>query len=334
MPAARVAFVPPNSFTVPPPRSPHRRGFGLTELSSRLPKPITYVLAGGGAHGCVQWGLLQALAETDIKPDALIGTSAGALSGSIFAEDPVSGVNRLAYVWSQLDLQALIGDGWLSIVRSATSRKSGLAENTALREAIEGILEVRTFADLKLPFAAVSTDLASGLAIALDDGPIVPALLASSAIPGVLPPVKIHGRYYVDGLASANLPTQLAVRRGAGSIIALDTGSRAPAELSTSAAKVVARVSNILGATQRRSQLTAAARHVPVVLIPTPGDLGGTLDFGSTIEVAGRAYVMARQFLDTLAETLPARVEPGLYAPPEELRLDTEVLEVLRPVTL
>src|SRR4051812_34512837 len=96
---------------VPPPRPiAVRRRSDLLRLTSRLPSPIHYVLAGGGAHGCVQWGSLQALAETDLRPDALIGSSAGALTGAIVAEDPVAAVHRLAYVWSQLDLQALLGD--------------------------------------------------------------------------------------------------------------------------------------------------------------------------------------------------------------------------------
>ncbi len=318
---------------VPPPRSREIRALSRLRLSRRMPGPVHFALAGGGAHGCVQWGLLQALSETDITPDALIGTSAGALTGAIFAEDPVAAVHRLAYVWSQLDMQSMVGDNWLGIVRSATRRRSALAENAAMTSALRTILRARTFDDLDVPFAAVTTDLATGLAVAHDSGELIPALLASSAIPGMLPPVTINGRRYVDGLASANLPASLAVQRGAGCVVVLDTGSRAPTELSISATKVVGRVDAILGSAQRRAQLSAAARHVPVILLPTPTHLGGALDFRGTIETAAESYEMARGFLEDLAARNPRQhLKAGLYARPTSMVADPDILSVLKPV--
>ncbi|MEI8084172.1 MAG: patatin-like phospholipase family protein, partial [Actinomycetes bacterium] len=290
-------------FRVPPPRPlAARRSEGLLAVAELLPKPVTFALAGGGAHGSVQWGLLQALAETDVRADSLIGTSAGALTGVIMAEDPLTAVSRLAYVWSQLDLQDVLGDGWLAMLRSATTRKPGLADNASVAEVLSAILVARDFDELDVPFAAVCTDLATGLPVALETGALIPALLASSAIPGVLPPVEIEGRLCIDGLASANLPALLAVRRGAGSVVVLDTGSRAAQpEVSTSAAKIAARVSKILGDAQRRAQLQAAAQRVPVILLPTPSDLGGALDFHGTIDAAASAYELGRAFLSDLA---------------------------------
>ena len=70
----------------------------MLPLAPLLPRPVFYAMAGGGSHGAVQWGLLQALSETDLTPDGIVGTSAGALSGVIMAEDPPSGLNRLAYI--------------------------------------------------------------------------------------------------------------------------------------------------------------------------------------------------------------------------------------------
>jgi NTE family protein len=85
--------------------------------------------------------------------------------------------------------------------------RESLAENTAEEATLKSILVARDFSELKIPTAAVATDLATGKATAFDSGPLIPALLASSAIPGMLPPVTINGRRYIDGLASANLPT-------------------------------------------------------------------------------------------------------------------------------
>lgn len=320
-------------FTVPPPRAlpPDQRRRPL-RLAHLLPKPVHYVLAGGGAHGSVQWGLLQALSETDLTPDALIGTSAGALTAAIYAEDPLAAVNRLAYVWSQLDLQMLMGDGWLKLLRSATSGGEGLAENKAEEDALESILTARSFADLSLPCAAVATDLATGLARAFDGGPLIPALLASSAIPAVLPPVVIDGRRYIDGMASANLPAQLAVARGARSIVVLDTGSRMPAEPSTSTPKVIARINVILNDEQRRTQLAAAARHVPVLLLPTPQNLGASLDFSDAANAAAESYELGRVYLSALQLQYSRRLSRGLYADDSMDAADPEIAAHLRQV--
>jgi predicted acylesterase/phospholipase RssA len=125
-------------------------------LAHRLPHPIAYVMAGGGAHGSVQWGLLQALGETDIAPDALIGTSAGSLTCSILGEDPLSALSRLAYVWSQLDIEILVGDSWMAMLSAATKKSQSLAENTAEEATLESILVARDFSELKIPTAAVA----------------------------------------------------------------------------------------------------------------------------------------------------------------------------------
>ncbi len=318
---------------VPPPRPKRvRRRAGLLPLRHRLPGPVCYVLAGGGAHGSVQWGLLQALAETDVTPDSLIGTSAGALTGAIVAEDPIASVHRLAYVWSQLDLQTLLGDGVISLMRSATKGRQALADNSRERLALECILTARSFAELDLPFAAVTTDLAQGVAVAHDTGDLIAALLASSAIPGVFPPVTINGRKYIDGLVSANLPADLAVRRGAGTVVVLDTGSRTIADLSPAPTKVIPRLNLMLASAQRRAQLAAAARHVPVVVLPTPTNLGGALDFRGTVEAAGTSYGMARRFLADLVRATRGSLKPGLYMRPDPETVDPEILAVLKVV--
>lgn len=299
------------------------------QLAAKLTRPITFVMAGGGAHGCVQWGLLQALYETDIRPDALIGTSAGALTCAVVAENPISATNRLTYVWSQLDLDVLVGGSWLSMIAAARKRSDSLVDSSSERDAIGAIISARDFADLALPMAAVATDLATGAATALDSGPLIPALLASSAIPGVLPPVTIDGRRYVDGLASANLPAGLAVERGAGSVVVLGTGSRSLTPVSASLPKVVARVNAILNSSQRRGQLVAAGSEVPVVLLPTPNDMGGVLDFRETMSAARKSYELGREFLYDLSSLATRRrLPPGVYARAEDIRGESQLTEM------
>ncbi len=317
---------------VPGPRSERERSLGFPiPLADLLPKPIHYVMAGGGSHGAVQWGALQALALTDIVPDSIIGTSAGALSGSILAEDLKAAVARLAYVWGQMNMSYLAGDRWLS--RGLTQMRSpGLVSNTIEQATIASILHTELIEDLDVPFAAVATDLASGRPHIFDSGPVIPALLASTAIPGVLPPVEINGRLYCDGLASANLPAVQAVQRGAGSIVVLDTGHGKAGDVSASSAKVLSRVRGIMAISQRRRQLRDAASRVPVVLLPTPDDLGGTLDFGGTMHAGSLTYEKARAFLADLCLQCSEPLDVGLYARPDDPGLSEDLLPMLKEV--
>jgi NTE family protein len=247
---------------VPGPRTPAQRRAGdPIPLARLLPAPVFFVMAGGGAHGAVQWGALQALSQTDLVPDAIIGTSAGALTGAILAEDLASGVHRIAYVWGQIGMGHLVGEKWLTRGLGSV-RSPGLVSHETEIETLKAILSTDRIEDLEVDFAAVATDLATGRPHLFESGPLIPALLASSAIPGVLPPVEIEDRLYVDGLASANLPAVPAVERGAGSIVVLDTGTREVGEVATSATKVLARVAVIMAMSQRRRQLRDAASEV------------------------------------------------------------------------
>lgn len=309
-----------NALEVPAARSRSLRtsNGGIVPLAARLPRPAFWVLAGGGAHGAVQWGTLQAVRETDLAPDALVGTSAGALTGAMIAEDPVSAVTRLGYLWSAMDLTDIIPDGWLGLVRPTNITKASLADSAGERATLERVFQARDFEDLVLPLAAVATDLDSGQPTALDRGSLLDALLASSAIPGVFPPVEINGRYYVDGLASANLPAAVAVERGAASIVVFDTGASAERTVGPSLAQVVPAINAMLAAQQRSASLRAAAQQVPVVYLPTPGGLAGSLDFAGSVSSARSAYELAQSFLIDLHSlagdsTLPA----GLYARPD-----------------
>jgi NTE family protein len=317
---------------VPGPRSAEQRKAGdPIPIARLLPKPVFFVLAGGGAHGAVQWGALQALSQTDVVPDAIIGTSAGALTGAILAEDLASGVHRIAYIWSQINVSYLVGDKWLTRGLNAV-RSPGLVSPDAQEQTLTSILRTKNIEDLEVDFAAVATDLASGRPHLFDEGPLVPALLASSAIPGVMPPVTIDDAVYIDGLASANLPAIPAVQRGAGSIVVLDTGTREVGEVDTSPARVIGRVAVIMAMSQRRRQLREAAHEVPVLLLPTPDDLAGTLEFGDTMRASAKSYSMSRAFLADLALQRRRTLGPGLYARSDDHGLTADLEPLLKVV--
>lgn len=304
-----------------------------------LPAPCTWVLAGGGAHGAVQLGALQALAETDARAHSMLGTSAGALTGAVYAEDPVAGTSRLSYVWANLGLGDVVTDGWWGLVRPTSLTKSSLADSAGERASLEAILSARDFDELQVPFGAVATDLTTGEPKVLETGAIIPALLASSAIPGVLPPVEIDGRWYMDGLASANMPASIAYRRGAASIIALDTSTpvisaSAARGAATAIPQLVPMLNAVMSKEQRISSLGAAAAHVPVIYLPTPAGLSGALSFAASLDVAKQSYVLARDFLiDLFHARGTGLLEPGLYARPDALApISPRLAAVLQPV--
>lgn len=300
---------------VPPARPAEIRRLGLMKLARRLPKPVHFALAGGGSHGAVQWGSLQAIAETDLSPDALIGTSAGALTGAVIAEDLACGTNRLAYVWGQLGSHNVLGEGSLTRQLFTNALQSALISHEAELKTFEDIYSARTFGELEVPFGAVATDLSTGRATVLDEGDLLPALSASSAIPGVLPPVEINGRLYCDGLASANVPASLAVERGAGSVIVLPTGARDLGPVSASPTKMPGQIAAILNENQRDWQLGEAALRVPVLVLPTPSNLGSTMDFTESMTAAAAAYESGREFLTELALSGHKKLRSGLYGP-------------------
>ena len=224
-----------------------------------------------------------------------------------------------------------MGEKWLTRGLGSV-RSPGLVSHETEVETLKSILRTERIEDLEVEFAAVATDLATGRPHVFDSGPLIPALLASSAIPGVLPPVMIHDRLYIDGLASANLPAVPAVERGAGSIVVLDTGTREVGEVETSAAKVLARVAVIMAMSQRRRQLRDAAAEVPVLLLPTPADLGGTLEFGNTMRAGAAGYSMTRAFLSDLACEHRRQLGRGIYARPDDHGLTPDLEPMLKAV--
>lgn len=175
------------------------------------------VLCGGGSRGAIEVGFVQALWDAGLQFDGIVGSSVGALNGAFLA---VGGhPDQLAAVWRGLRFREVFRFNWRILVRGL--RETALCSpGRRLRELLRS-LEPWRFEDLRLPFAVMATDLRTGEAVALDRGPLLPALRASIAIPGLLAPVTHGGRCLVDGSLSADLPIGEAVRRGATEIWAM-----------------------------------------------------------------------------------------------------------------
>lgn len=190
------------------------------------PPHTAFVLGGGGRFGAVEVGMLKALDQCGIRPELILGTSIGAFNGSVFADDPgLKGVERLAAFWEEVTGADLFGGTLFGRMRSVATLKPALHETSEIR----GILErmhgpERRIEDLVLPFQCVAASIERSAEHWFTSGRLVDAVLASSAVPALFPPVEIGGEHFYDGGLVNSVPLTRAVELGASVIFVLQVG--------------------------------------------------------------------------------------------------------------
>ena len=129
----------------------------------------------------------------------MVGTSIGALNGVLVAADPAGAAGRLARMWQGEELRQAFSEKLFG--RAARLVRSGthLHSLEPLRKVLASILPGASFSDLELPFQCVAASIEGATARWFSSGPVVPAVMASCAVPGLLPPVEIDGTHYFDG---------------------------------------------------------------------------------------------------------------------------------------
>jgi len=287
-------------------------------LADRLPRPVAYVLGGGGSWGALQLGMLQALAQTDLRPDLVVGTSVGSLNGAVLAADPDAAVERLTELWPSVTRAEIFPGGVLKGLRTLTTSKAWVFDNEPLTDYLTTSLPVSTFEELAVPFVAVATDFRNGGIATLDSGDLRSALLASSAIPGIYPWTEREGKRLVDGALVANVPIAVAAERGARSLVVLDCGLHGvEAGDATSLIEVLAQTAAIMARRQIAADLEQCG-HLPMVWL-SRGKLNTTtmLDFSMTDTLIEEGYVQSMRTLRSLG--LVTGLPPGLYGAPTEM---------------
>jgi NTE family protein len=187
----------------------------------------TWVLGGGGARGAAQVGVLQALFEAGVEgPDAIVGTSVGALNGSAIAAYPsLAGVMMLREVWMSRPALSVFQAHPIGMLVSGIRRDllSAFPQENVRRliDRAQALTGITTFEQLRVPLAVVATDLNAGKPVVFRSGELTPALLASTAIPGVFPAVRIKDRDHLDGGVVQNTPLGIAIDDGAKEIVAI-----------------------------------------------------------------------------------------------------------------
>ena len=183
------------------------------------------VLSGGGSLGAVQVGMLIALAERGVVPDLVVGASVGALNGAWLAAHPdLDGARRLAGIWASVRRPDVFPLQAASAVRGLLGRQDHLVSNTALRRLLRRHVPHERLESFPVDLFVVATEVGTGLGVLLSEGDAVEAILASSAIPGVFPPVRVGAHVLMDGGVVENTPISHAVRLGADRVYVLPTG--------------------------------------------------------------------------------------------------------------
>lgn len=207
-----------------------------TEKDNQAKPKVGLALGGGGARGYAHIGVIRALERHGIPIDGIVGTSMGAVIGGAYA----AGVDlyKLEELLKALDLNRMLGvprSSILKLVGNVTSeylfqrrdwRERDLASTQALIEFFDLFTRRQAFDELALPFAVVAVDIDTGEEVVLREGSVSRALAAGVAIPGVHYPVKIDGRYLVDGGLLNRVPADVAFERlGVDLVIAVDVSA-------------------------------------------------------------------------------------------------------------
>lgn len=183
-------------------------------MSVQRRRKIGYALGGGAARGLSHIGVLKGLEEHGIFPDIITGTSIGALIGALYAGGiKISDIEQFAL---RLDFKRLV------FLADMTLPFSGLISGKRVISLLKSILGDLTFSQLKYDFACVATDIKNGEQVILREGSLIEAVRASISLPGIFTPVRIRGRYLVDGGLVNEVPVSVCREMGAEYVIGIN----------------------------------------------------------------------------------------------------------------
>lgn len=307
-----------------------------------------FVLSSGGARGAVQVGSLKALIERGETPDVIVGTSIGSWNGAVLAMDPTErGAETLERVWRGLSTSRILL-GWephlptaasafagayaVAAIRRMTMGYPSLYGDSGLRHLFNEHLAGARFEDTRVPFRVIASNLSSGGITVFGRGRMELALLASSAIPGIFPPVRIGGDIFVDGGALESSSLDAAVQMGARRIFVLDAGYEVTPELEEelqaliqrtprngrqpnvhALAVILERTATMMGRYQLDRAIARAPAGIEIhVLRPTSTMNEAALDFDHAAGWIDIAYEQAKSYLE---HHLPIPAKASLEPP-------------------
>lgn len=240
--------------------------------------PTAFVLGGGGVRGAVEIGMVRALFEAGIVPDLVVGTSIGAINGAIIAKDPTLGViETLLHAWTSPEANAVYGDSLVMQLSRLVKTKTHLNSPGPLRELLENSLGrgIR-FEDLAVPLQVVAASIERAAEQVFDSGPLIDAILASAAVPGLFPPARIGDEHFIDGGIVNSIPIEQAVAAKARRIFVLQVGRVETALVAPTSAVDTARVAFEIARRHRFARdIATLPEGVDLFVLPTGGALEG-----------------------------------------------------------
>src|SRR3954447_848502 len=273
-------------------------------MSVETTEPVAFVLSGGASLGAIQAGMLRALYERGIAPDMIVGTSAGALNGAFIASRPqtVETADALAAIWRDLRRGEVFPVNPLTGLLGFVGARDHLVPSSGLRKIIARHIDGRAelLEELPVPLHVVAVDVVTGEEMRLSEGPVADAVLASAAIPAVLPPVPFGSRDLVDGGVANNTPISHAIELGARTLYVLPAGHACALEEPPRGALAMAL--HAISLLMHRRLVDDIEKHRDdehLVVLPPPCPLAiQPIDFSHADELVERSLANARDFLD------------------------------------
>jgi NTE family protein len=257
-----------------------------------------FVLSGGASLGSIQVGMLQALADHGIRPDLIVGTSVGAVNGGWLAGGD-DDLGKLADIWCGLNRNDVFPTSPITSVLGLAGWGNHLVPDRGLRRLLRKHLRFVRLQDAPIPLHVVATDVLTGVDVRISQGDAIKAIMASSAIPGVFPPVVIDDRLLMDGGVVENTPIGHAVALGATTVWVMPSGGACGIEEIPESALGMAMHAIVLAISQRiafdieryehRVDLRVVPPLCPLTISPT--------DFSHGAELIERAHNQTEQWL-------------------------------------
>ena len=273
-----------------------------------------FVLTGGGSLGAVQVGMLTALHEHGIHPDLLVGTSVGAVNAAYLAGPGTDAqrLRELATLWARMRRRDLFVPDPRRFARAVIGASASTFSSGPLRRLLTAHLGYGTFEDARLELAVTATDIVSGEALFLGSGPVVDAIAASAAVPGLLPPVRRGEHSLVDGAVGHPGALAYADGRGVDDIYLLRAGYPCAGPPPTSALGVGLTALNLLLHRQLADEVRGYAGRARLHVVPALCPLSvSPADFTQAGSLMARARVTTGDWLDGATRARPGRAQPA-----------------------
>lgn len=256
-------------------------------------KTLGLALGAGGSRGVAHIGFLKALEEAGVKPDYIVGCSMGSVVGGAYAAGvPVDTMREVVCKLRFLDLF------------SPSKQKGGLIGNTKMRALLCKYLGNITFEDLKLPYRCIAVDMLKQEVVEFSEGSVIDAIIASSAIPAIFPPLANDERRLIDGGVLERVPAMRVKKLGADVVVAVDVlGWRKASEKVPGAIGVSLETFDIMDNYLTREYHKKHKKHIDFWLEPDLGDIS-QYSFKQLQDVYEKGYQLGKANVEAIKKAL------------------------------